>query len=377
MTIIIAIDSFKGSATSQQLNHAVANGIKSLLPETDIKSYPIADGGEGTLDAFYENGIGSQSFFNGEDCFGRETEICYLLDNDEQTAILEVAQTSGLHFTTDDVNPTEASSYSLGELIKHILDSHLNVKEMIIGLGGSAINDGGIGMMQALGVSFTRQDGKEIARGVNEIQEIVAISDVGLHPRLKEINVTLLSDVKNPLVGKNGATFIFGKQKGIKNLQETDDALRHYSHLLATKYGVTHQDYPGAGAAGGLGFSLLYFANTTYLSGATYLIEKSGLLETLTQADLVITGEGKMDEQSIYGKLPFIIANKAKNHQVPVIGVVGDRHDVTNQHYESGFDLILNLQQGPISLQGSILQTEDLAYKMGQDIARILLLKHL
>lgn len=374
MKILLAIDSFKGSATSKELNEAVAQGIKKLAPETEIFSYPVADGGEGTLAAFWENGQGQLQQMDGYDLFGKAITVNFLLQKKQTVAVLEVAETSGIQFLKADSPIQQASSYSLGQLIKKISLTFPTVKEFIIGLGGSGINDAGSGMMQALGVSFKDASGKEIALGTSELKNIVTIDDSQLLAEIKEKKFTLLSDVKNPLLGEQGATYIFGPQKGLKNLAQVDQSLAHYADVLTKKYQRDYRELAGAGAAGGVGFSLLYFAETVYQAGGEYILTAIGMREVLPEVDLVITGEGKMDRQSAFGKLPSIVAGYAKENQKKVIALVGDSSQVTSENYQVGIDLILNLSRGPIALAEAMAQTKNLASQRGEDIVRIMAL---
>lgn len=371
MKILVAIDSFKGSATSKEINQAVADGLKKINSQAEIENFSVADGGEGTLAAFYENDLGELMELSTLNLFNQPISAKYVLF-DQKTVVLEVAETAGIQFLSAEKENKCASSFGVGDLLRKINEKHPEVEKFIIGLGGSGINDAGIGMMQALGVSFKKTDGKEISYGTSEIADIAEIDATGLNQALAAKEFVLLSDVKNPLTGPKGATFIFGKQKGITDLGKVDQALQHYAKVLTAKFAVDHSEVESTGAAGGIGISFLYFLNSHFVSGAEYITEMLALKEKMATVDLVITGEGKMDRQSAYGKLPTIIAQLAKSQQRKVIAVVGDASEVTAENYQAGIDLILSLPRGPMTLEDSIAQTKKLASQTGEDIMRIM-----
>ncbi|MGL9730572.1 glycerate kinase [Enterococcus sp. DIV0756] len=370
MKYLIAIDSFKGSLTSNELNQSVASGIKKIDSTAEIVSFAVADGGEGTAAAFYQNGLGERKSICAKNLYLTEITANFVLLNQE-TVVLEVAETAGIHFLSDDKPETAATSYGVGVMLRNILTEYPQVKRVIIGLGGSGINDAGIGMMQALGVQFKKSNGDEIAFGTSEIHTISQIDDTNLIPEIKEKEIILLSDVKNQLTGPTGATMIFGKQKGISDLERLDKNIAHYGEKLKETYGVDYVTVPSTGAAGGIGISFLYFLNAQFISGAEYIIDILGLEKKLAEIDLVITGEGKMDRQSAFGKLPTIVARLAKKYRKKVFAVVGDGSEVTSENYAVGIDLVLSLPRGPLSLEESMRNTNFLAEEIGRDIGRI------
>lgn len=370
MKYLIAIDSFKGSLTSNELNQSVASGIKETDPTAEIIAFAVADGGEGTAAAFYQNGLGEKKSVATKNLYSSEIAAEFVLLN-QDTAVLEVAEAAGIHFLSDEQPETAATSYGVGIMLKNIVTEYPQVKRMIIGLGGSGINDAGIGMLQALGVQFKKSDGAEIALGTREIKVISRIDDTNLIPEIKEKEIILLSDVKNPLTGPTGATMIFGKQKGISDLEGLDQSLAHYGEKLKEKFNVDYTALPSTGAAGGIGISFLYFLNAHFTSGAEYIIEMLGLEGKMAEVDLVITGEGKMDRQSAFGKLPTIIAHLAKKQDKKVLAIVGDGSEVATENYAAGIDLLLTLPRGPLSLKESMENAEYLAEEVGRDIGRM------
>ncbi|WP_461202546.1 glycerate kinase [Enterococcus sp. N342-3-1-2] len=370
MNILVAIDSFKGSATSEEMNLAIADGIKEIDAQTTIQSYSVADGGEGTLAAFYENRRGECLTIDTIDLFQRRITAKYVLV-DSHTVVVEVAEAAGIHQLDTHLDTKNASSYGFGKMILAILKKHPLVDKCIVGLGGSGINDAGIGMMQAFGVSFKNKNNKEIVPGVSEIADILTISTHDLDTSILKIEFILLSDVSNPLTGPTGATHMFGNQKGVADLVTIDLAIAHYARIVCESTGTNYALLPSTGASGGIGFSFVSFLNSHFVSGANFIIDMLHLSEHIQSADFVITGEGKMDAQSAYGKLPTVIAKLAKSQHKKVIAVVGDASEVNTANYESGFDLILNLTRGPMSLNDSMRQTQRLAKETGRDIMRI------
>lgn len=371
MKALIAIDSFKGSATSRMVNQAVAAGMEKLDPTIEVEIVSVADGGEGTLAAFHENGLGELLEAPAADLYNQPITANYVL-LDQETAVVEVAEAAGIHFLTEERGACEASSFGFGQLLKTIVDQQPAVQHFIVGLGGSGINDAGIGMLQALGVSLKKADGTEIVPGLAEIAQIATIDASQLNQQVANKKFTLLTDVENPFAGKTGATYTFGRQKGVKDIAAVDAALQHYNQKLTELTGVDYAQQAGTGAAGGIGLSFLSFFQATYVSGASYMIELLGLQEKMQQVDVVITGEGKMDRQSAYGKLPTVIAQKAKLSKKKVIALVGDASEVSEENYQAGIDLVLSLPRGPLSLADSISRTEELAKLAGSDILRIL-----
>ncbi|EGP4742490.1 glycerate kinase [Enterococcus faecium] len=364
--IIIASDSYKGSASTFEVEASIEEGIKRVEKQADVLKIPIADGGEGTVDAIIEGCGGEYRYITVTGPYQQMVQAKFGLIDTER-AVIEMAQASGLMLVgTNQMNPMEATSYGTGELINEVL-AH-GVKEIYIGIGGSATNDGGVGMAQALGVSFKDADGKEIALGAKEIAMIDSIDISNINPRLKETVFYILSDVSNPLCGQNGASFIYGKQKGASGAQvlKLDEALCHYGQKIQETLGITVLEMEGAGAAGGLGAGLLAFCDAEMCQGISKILELLKLEEYMKKADVVITGEGRMDGQSLNGKAPVGIAILAKKYDIPVIAIVGSASANLSTIYETGIDYVLDIINEPME------QVERLLVCAGEQAMRLI-----
>ena len=364
--IIIASDSYKGSASTFEVEASIEEGIKRVEKQADVLKIPIADGGEGTVDAIIEGCGGEYRYITVTGPYQQMVQAKFGLIDTER-AVIEMAQASGLMLVgTNQMNPMEATSYGTGELINEVL-AH-GVKEIYIGIGGSATNDGGVGMAQALGVSFKDADGKEIALGAKEIAMIDSIDISNINPRLKETVFYILSDVSNPLCGQNGASFIYGKQKGASGAQvlKLDEELCHYGQKIQETLGITVLEMEGAGAAGGLGAGLLAFCDAEMCQGISKILELLKLEEYMKKADVVITGEGRMDGQSLNGKAPVGIAILAKKYDIPVIAIVGSASANLSTIYETGIDYVLDIINEPME------QVERLLVCAGEQAMRLI-----
>ncbi|PIO82205.1 hypothetical protein BSQ39_00835 [Loigolactobacillus backii] len=369
--ILIAADSFKGSATSQEIGNYIQTGIQRLAPNVSTTILPVADGGEGTLASLLKQG-GTLETATVTGPLGKSvTENYGRLDN--KTAIIEVAQVLGLPLVGPIKKPFQATSFGLGELIKLVLKQ--DVQRIYIALGGSAINDAGLGMLQALGGHFTDKYGQEVGPGLTGLQQLAQIDLSQLDPRLQQITITGLSDVTNPLTGKNGATFVYGRQKGLtrEQLPQCDQLVANFAKLASRATNTQKQAIPGAGAAGGLGFALLTFTHATLRSGAQEILRLLDFKTAASTADLVITGEGRMDGQSQNGKLPLIVSQIAKEFQKPVIAIVGSRAFDLKQ--PTTIDLIISTVIEPQSLEKTIAQTKSLVTLAGENAWRAFNLK--
>lgn len=319
------MDSFKGSVTSIEAGEAVKKGIEEAY-EHDVPQVfvsPIADGGEGTIDSiFYQNQEPTSYSFVQGPLFEKSVIAKYGILN--QTAILEIAETSGITLVKKELlNPWEATTYGFGEQIRSLVKK--GYRDFLIGLGGSATNDAGIGMLSALGVDFQDENGKSLGYLLKDMRKLAKIDCQGLLPELKECRFKLASDVRNVLCGENGATYVFGKQKGVKEneMQEIDELLLNFSRLTEE---VTHKqcrEHEGSGAAGGIAFSFLSYFDSRLVSGFEEIASLTGLEEKIKQADLVVTGEGMLDSQSLMGKVPVAVASMAKKHGKKVIALAG------------------------------------------------------
>ncbi|EME8251843.1 glycerate kinase [Enterococcus faecium] len=366
--IIIASDSYKGSASTFEVEASIEEGIKRVEKQADVLKIPIADGGEGTVDAIIEGCGGEYRYITVTGPYQQMVQAKFGLIDTER-AVIEMAQASGLMLVgTNQMNPMEATSYGTGELINEVL------AHGVIGIGGSATNDGGVGMAQALGVSFKDADGKEIALGAKEIAMIDSIDISNINPRLKETVFYILSDVSNPLCGQNSASFIYGKQKGASGAQvlKLDEALCHYGQKIQETLGITVLEMEGAGAAGGLGAGLLAFCDAEMCQGISKILELLKLEEYMKKADVVITGEGRMDGQSLNGKAPVGIAILAKKYDIPVIAIVGSASANLSTIYETGIDYVLDIINEPMELSYAMEQVERLLVCAGEQAMRLI-----
>ncbi|RKQ34334.1 glycerate kinase [Oceanobacillus halophilus] len=368
--IIIACDSFKGSATTIEVGNYIEQGIKKVDKNVDVVKFPIGDGGEGTVDSLVIGCNGEYQYAEVVGPRGKRLNAKFGMI-EGNTAVIEMAEASGLQLIEDkERNPFEATTYGTGELIKVALDH--GARKIYIGLGGSATNDGGIGMAQALGVSFKDKDGQEVGYGANGVRNIATIDTTNIDKRLASVPIIALSDVTNPLCGKNGASYIYGPQKGAseEDVKVLDEILFHYGMLIKEQLKLDIAENVGAGAAGGLGAGLMAFCNVKLENGITKILELIKLEDQLKDADLVITGEGKMDSQSLYGKAPIGVATLAKRKDVPVIAIVGSADYDLHEVYKHGIDFILDTVIKPMPLVEAISNVEKLLNIAGESAYR-------
>lgn len=373
--IVIAVDSFKGSASSIQAENWLEAGIRKVLPDSRISKIPVADGGEGTVAALTTALNGRLVEEKVEGPLGEEISATFGMLEDT-TAVIEMAEASGITLIQQDGEDVlHASTYGVGQLMLAAVRE--GAKVIYLGLGGSATNDGGAGMAQALGISFKDSAGKEIPRGAIGLKDVVSIDASKKNPALEEVSIKILSDVTNPLTGANGATAVYGPQKGItpESVEEVDSWLKNYGEVIQAELGVSIADQPGAGAAGGLGAGLLAFFHTEMYQGIEHILELLAVEEKIRNASLVITGEGKMDAQSINGKAPIGIARLAKKYGVPVIAVVGSRDNDLAPVYAEGIDLVLSVINRPMTLSEAIGEVEENLITAGETAIRAFLLK--
>ncbi|ATA18959.1 glycerate kinase [Gibbsiella quercinecans] len=351
--VVIAPDSFKESLSALEVAQAIERGFREIFPDVQYVALPMADGGEGTVDAMVAATGGEKINVTVTGPLGKPVEAFYGLLGDGNTAVIEMAAASGLHLATGSQrDPRATTSYGTGELIRAALER--GVQAIILGIGGSATNDGGVGMMQALGAKFLDAQGQPLAPGGAALAQLADIDLAALDSRLKQIAFTVACDVDNPLCGEKGASAVFGPQKGAtpEMVRQLDAALRHYGELLERTTGRAVMDTPGAGAAGGMGAALLGMLQAQLRPGIEIVIETLRLEDAVRDADLVITGEGRLDSQSIHGKTPIGVARVAKRYGLPVIGIAGSLaqdHQVVHQHgIDAAFsviDRIVTLEQ--------------------------------
>ncbi len=322
MNIAIAIDSFKGSLSSPEAGNATADGIRKVFPNAVCHISPLADGGEGTAEALAAALGGTLRTVRAHDALMRETDCTYFVAGN--TAIIEMAAAAGLpQLAKEERNPLNTTTYGVGEIIADAVS--LGCRDLIIGIGGSATNDGGTGMLSALGFGFLDKDGKKIPLGARGLANLSGIEDSDIINGLRECRVRVACDVKNPLCGELGCSAVFGPQKGADEemIRNMDGWLCRFAELTKEKYPQANKDYPGCGAAGGMGFALREFLGGELISGITLVLDAVGLEEHIKQADIVVTGEGRLDSQSAMGKAPTGVAALAKKHGKPCIAFAG------------------------------------------------------
>jgi glycerate kinase len=351
MKIVVAPDSFKGSLTAVEVSDAIGQGVREIFPEAEIVKIPMADGGDGTVQCLVNATGGEILRKKVTGPLGDEVLASYGILGDKKTAVIEMAEASGLTLVPENKrNPLITTTYGTGQLIKAGLDR--GCRKMIIGIGGSATNDGGAGMVQALGVKLLDQERKEIGFGGGELKKVFRIDAKYLDNRLSETKVLIASDVSNPLCGPKGASRIYGPQKGAtpEIIEELDKSLAHFAEVIKRDLHKNVKDVPGAGAAGGLGASLMAFLDAELRPGIEIVIEIVKLEQAIKDADLVITGEGKIDSQTIYGKAPIGVARIAKKYNIPVVAVaaiISDDADIVHQY---GINTLIKISEPPMSL---------------------------
>lgn len=345
MKVVVAIDSLKGSLTSLEAEEAIQEGILRAIPDAEVIVRPLADGGEGTVEALTRGMNGRYEKITVTDPLGRPTDAVYGILEDSHTAILEMSAAAGITLIdAKDRNPMNTTTYGVGEMIKDAIGK--GCRHFFIGIGGSATNDGGIGMLQALGYGMLDTEGKQVSFGAKGLAELVSITDEDVLPELKECTFQIACDVKNPLCGENGCSAVFGPQKGATPdmITQMDSWLGKYALLTANRYKGADSNYPGTGAAGGMGFAFLSYMNAELRSGVQIVLEETKLEEYVKDADIVVTGEGCLDGQSVMGKAPIGVAALAKKHHKRVIafaGCVTEDAKVCNQNGMDAFFPIL------------------------------------
>ena len=351
MKAVIAIDSLKGSLTSLQAGSAAAEGVRRVYPDAQIEIFPIADGGEGTVDALVTGLKGKKQAVSAMDPLGRPIVCEYgILPNG--TAVIEMSCAAGITLITkEERNPLHTTTYGVGEVIRDAIAR--GCRNFVIGIGGSATNDGGIGMLQALGFGILDAEGKPVSMGGKGLQEITAITTENALPELKQCRFQIACDVTNPLCGENGCSAVYGPQKGAtpKMVAQMDSWLQNYADIVKTVLPHSDQNMPGAGAAGGIGFAFAAFLNGKLVSGIDLILREIDIETHIQTADIVITGEGRLDAQTVMGKAPIGIAKIAKKYQKPVIafsGCVTDGAKVCNSH---GIDAFFPIVKGACTLE--------------------------
>ncbi|MFS8603697.1 glycerate kinase [Priestia megaterium] len=373
MKIVIAPDSFKESLTALHVCEAVEKGIRTHFPDAEISKVPMADGGEGTVQSLVDATGGQiiQAKVTGP--LDKEVEAFYGILGDGKTAVIEMAAASGLHHVPmDERNPLITTTRGTGELILKALDH--KVKHIIIGIGGSATNDGGAGMAKALGAKLIDANGAEIKEGGGSLNQLAAIDLTNLDSRLAEVKVEVACDVDNPLTGETGASAVFGPQKGATSdmVRQLDRNLAHYAAVIEKEMDIHIQNVPGAGAAGGLGGGLLAFLSAELKPGVDIVIKATELENYIKDADLVITGEGRIDGQTIYGKTPIGVAKTAKKHSVPVIAIAGSIGTGSEAVYEHGISALFSVVPGAVDLSEALEKAGENIERTAKNVASVI-----
>ncbi|MDR0824491.1 MAG: glycerate kinase [Prevotella sp.] len=349
--IVIASDSFKGSVTSMEVSDCVEISINKIFPDCEVLKIPVADGGEGTTEALVHTLNGEMIFCLVHDPLMNIINAKYGILGDSKTAVIEMASASGLPLVpVEKRNPMNTSTYGTGELIKDALIR--GCVNFLIGIGGSATNDAGTGMLQALGFKFLDKDGKELGQGGRILDKIHKIDCSQVMPRLEEARFTIACDVNNPFSGENGAAFVYARQKGADDgvIRLLDNGLKSFAAIIKKERGIDIDNIPGAGAAGGLGGGFLAFLTTTLKPGIEMVLDALRFDEQIKDADLIITGEGKLDKQTSMGKAPYGVLQAAQKQNIPVIAIGGSIEDAEALN-DQGFLSVFSIQQGAATLE--------------------------
>jgi glycerate kinase len=374
MKILIASDSFKGSATTMEVADNIAKGLLRVCPEIEIEKLPVADGGEGTVETLVAGMDGDFVQVEVTGPLGERVKAKYGIIDDGM-AIIEMAEASGLVLVDEEMrNPTLTTTYGTGELILSALERGL--KRIYVGIGGSATNDGGMGMARALGYRFLDRDGNELPDGGGSLGQLDRIEVANVMPLLKDARITVMCDVENPLFGPDGAAFVYGPQKGADPdmVQLLDENLRHFSEILIRDMNADVAGIPGSGAAGGLGGGLMAFCGAELKPGIEMVLDILNFDGHLQDVDLVVTGEGRIDGQSAKGKVPAGVAKRAKKLNKPLVAIAGGVGEGAEGLYSIGTDLILPIVDGPMELRQAMDKVGILLERTGERLARIIAL---
>ena len=358
MKVVVAIDSLKGSLSSLEAGDAIRNGIRKAIPDTEVHVRPLADGGEGTVEALTLGMGGKLVTVSVTGPLGEPVDCVYGILSDDKTAIIEMASAAGITLVPNEKrNPLHTTTYGVGEIIKDAISK--GCRHFIIGIGGSATNDGGIGMLQALGYEMLDKDKRQIPLGAKGLKDLEIITDDFVIPELKECTFRIACDVTNPLCGEFGCSAIFAPQKGAdaSMIPQMDQWLSHYAKLTAEKRTTADANYPGTGAAGGMGFAFLAYTNAILESGVKIILEETQLENYIKDADIVVTGEGRLDCQTVYGKAPIGVAKLAKKYSKPVIAFAGSITEDATLCNEHGIDAFFSILRSTQSLEEAMNPT--------------------
>ena len=352
MRAVIAIDSLKGSLSSIEAGQAIAEGIKKADAKAEVVIRPLADGGEGTVEALVCGMNGTLQHVKVTGPLGEPVVCEYGIIDETKTAVIEMSGAAGITLVPDTKkNPLYTTTYGVGEVIRDAIEK--GCRRFIVGIGGSATNDGGIGMLQALGYGFLNKDGQQVPFGAIGLRELETITDTYVLPELAECEFKIACDVTNPLCGENGCSAVYGPQKGANPsmIMEMDKWLRYYAALAREKFPKADLNEPGTGAAGGLGFAFLTFTNAVLESGIKIVLEETKLESYVKGADVVVTGEGRLDFQTAMGKAPVGVAGLAKKFDIPVLAFAGSVTKDATECNKNGIDAFFPILRGISTLE--------------------------
>ena len=351
MKVVIAIDSLKGSLSSMEAGMAIKDGILAAKPDAEVIVKPLADGGEGTTDALIEGMNRERIDLTVTGPMHTPVDAYYGYLKDTNTAVMEMASAAGITLVPDsEKNPLLATSYGVGEMINDAIQR--GCRNFIIGIGGSVTNDGGIGMLKALGVRFLDENGEDAGEGGQALAKVARIDVSGMNPLLKECHIQVACDVNNPLCGENGSTYVYGPQKGVtEDMKKTlDEAMAHFARVTSETLENDYMNTPGAGAAGGLGYAFLAYTGAALTPGIELILDAVGLEEELSGADVVVTGEGRLDFQTAMGKAPVGVARLAKKYNAKVIAFAGSVTKEATACNKEGIDAFFPILRGVCTL---------------------------
>lgn len=367
--VVCAPDSFKGSLAASEVARAMERGIKSFCPQAEVVKLPLSDGGEGLVDSLVAATKGKKKNTVVTDPLGRKVAAGYGILGDGQ-GVMEMAAASGLPLVApEELNPLKTTTFGTGELLQALLDE--GCRTVIVGIGGSATNDGGIGMLQALGGRFFDSEGKELRWGGGELNKLADFNLEGLDPRIEKTEIKVACDVDNPLTGENGATRVYGPQKGatLKMIEELERGLGHFGDLIREKKGIDVNSYPGSGAAGGLGAGMMVFLGGKLQPGVELVLDTVRFEDKIKGADLVITGEGRLDKQTIYGKTALGVVRRSK--KIPVVAVGGWVEPEIALLREEGLTAFFSILDRPRSLEEAMKIAPMLLERSCEEIIRL------
>lgn len=374
MKVVVAIDSLKGSLSSMEAGLAIKEGVLAAQPDAEVIVKPLADGGEGTTDALIEGMNGERIDLTVTGPMHTPVDAYYGYLRETNTAVMEMASAAGITLVPDkEKNPLLATSYGVGEMIIDAIQR--GCRNFIIGIGGSITNDGGIGMLKTLGVRFLDEKGEDAGEGGQALAKVACIDLSGLNPLLKECHIQVACDVNNPLCGESGSTYVYGPQKGVtEDMKKTlDEAMAHFARVTSESLENDYMNTPGAGAAGGLGFAFLAYVGATLTPGIELILDAVGLEDELSGADVVVTGEGRLDFQTAMGKAPVGVARLAKKYNARVVAFAGSVTKEATACNKEGIDAFFPILRGvctladamdPVNARNNMIATVEQVFRL-------------